>query len=100
MVEFVPTSVGERSQAWDERHIDLEAAARVVKGAPTGGFTSNVSGHATTFLTEWERHLTTIADQAEGHADALREVIRTYLSTESMESVNYARLGSYLTELR
>lgn len=100
MVEFVPNSVGERSLAWDERHIDLASAARLVKSAPTDGFTGNVSGNAASFMTTWHGHIDTIANQAEAHADGLRKTIETYLSTESMQSTNYARLGHYLYERR
>lgn len=100
MVEVVPLSVGRASREWDERHIDLESAQRQVKNAPTSGFTSNVSGNAARFMTEWDRHIKTLADQAEGHADGLRTVISNYVNAEGVVDINYAQLQGYLLERR
>jgi hypothetical protein len=99
-MEIVPVSIGDASRAWDERHIDLESAAKQVGSANTGGFTSAVSGTAARFTGEWKRHVDAIATQAEGHADGLRGVISTYLQAEGMTDQNFYLLQSYLVETR
>jgi hypothetical protein len=99
-MEIVPISVGNASRAWDERHIDLESAAKQVGNAGTGGFTSAVSGTAARFTGEWKRHIDVVASQAEGHADGLRGVISTYLQAEGATDQNFFLLSSFLRELR
>lgn len=96
-MEIVPVSVGDASRAWDERHIDLESAAKQVGSANTGGFTS---GTAARFTGEWKRHVDAIATQAEGHADGLRGVVSTYLQAEGLTDQNFYLLQSYLVETR
>lgn len=99
-MEIVPISVGDTSHAWDERHIDLESAAKQVGSASTSGFTSAVSGTAARFTSEWKRHVDAVATQAEGHADGLRGVISTYLQAEGVADQNFYILQSYLREVR
>ena len=99
-MEIVPITVGDASRAWDERHIDLESAARQVDKAATSGFTSAVSGTAARFTGEWKRHIDAIATQAEGHADGLRGVISTYLRADGLTDQNFYILQSYLPEVR
>ena len=99
-MEIVPMSVGDASRAWDERHIDLESAARQVGSANTGGFTSAVSGTAARFAGEWKRHVDAIATQAEGHADGLRSVISAYLRAEGATDQNFYYLSTFLREVR
>ena len=99
-MEIVPISVGDASRAWDERHIDLESAAKQVGNASTGGFTSAVSGTAARFTGEWKRHVDAIATEAEGHADGLRGVISTYLQAEGATDQNFYVLQRYLVEVR
>lgn len=99
-MEIVPISVGDASRAWDERHIDLESAAKQVGSASTGGFTSAVSGTASRFTTEWKRHVDAVATRAEGRADGLRGVISTYLRAEGVTDQNFYMLQSYLREVR
>ena len=99
-MEIVPITVGDAARAWDERHIDLESAARQVDKAATTGFTSAVSGTAARFTTEWKRHVDALATQAEGHADSLRGVISTYLQAEGVTDQNFYILQSYLREVR
>jgi hypothetical protein len=99
-MEIVPLSVGDASRAWDERHIDLESAAKQVEKAATSGFTPAVSGAAARFTGEWKRHVDAIATQAEGHADGLRGVISAYLQAEGVTDQNFYVLQSYLVEVR
>jgi hypothetical protein len=99
-MEIVPVSVGDASRAWDERHIDLESAAKQVGSANTSGFTSAVSSTAARFTGEWKRHVDAIATQAERHADGLRGVISTYLQAEGLTDQNFYWLQSYLEEVR
>jgi hypothetical protein len=99
-MEIVPLSVGNASRAWDERHIDLESAAKQVASADTGGFTSAVSGTAARFTGDWTRHIDAIATRAEGRADDLRGVISTYLQAEGSTDWNFLLLSSFLREVR
>lgn len=99
-MEIVPLSVGDATRAWDERHIDLESAARQAGSASTSGFTSAVSGPAARFAGEWKRHIDAVATKAEGHADSLRGVISTYLQAEGLTDQNFHILQSYLREVR
>jgi hypothetical protein len=99
-MEIVAISVGAAARAWDERHIDLESAAKQVDKATTSGFTSAVSGTAARFTSEWKRHVDAIATHAEGHADGLRGVISTYLQAEGLTDQNFYILQSYLREVR
>jgi hypothetical protein len=99
-MEIVPITVGDASRAWDERHLDLESAARQVARAATNGFTSAVSGAAARFTGEWKRHLDALATGAEGHADGLRGVIATYLQAEGVTDQHFSILQSHLREVR
>jgi hypothetical protein len=99
-MEVVPLSVGAASRAWDEQHNDVAAAAGQVGGAPTSGFTESVSGAASRFASTWQRHTDGLADEAEGRADALRQVIADFLATDQAVGADVLGLVGYLTEQR
>jgi hypothetical protein len=99
-MEVVPQSVGAASRSWDEQHLDLSAAAEQIGAAPTGGFTTGVSGAATRFATTWQRHTTSLGDTAEARADGLRAAIADYLNTDRVVATDWLFLGSYLEEER
>ncbi len=99
-MEVVPVSVGIASRSWDEQNLDLTGAAGQIGSAPTGGFTGNVSGAASRFVTGWERHTTALAAQAESRADALRTVIADYLATDQAAAADLFLLASYVREQR
>ena len=99
-MEVVPLSVGRVSRSWDERGLDVSAAAGQIGSAPTGGFTATVSGSASRFTTAWERHATGVAEEAEARADGLRAVIADYLATDQAAGTELLVLASYLREQR
>lgn len=99
-MEVVPRSVGVTSRRWDDQHLDLDAAAGQVAGAGTGGFTSAVSGAAARFLTQWQRHAETLGTDAEARADALRVVIRDYVTSDEAAGVDLFLIASYVQERR
>ena len=99
-MDVVPVSVGRAAQAWDEQHLDLQAAGKQVAGAGSGGFTSAVSGTAARFLTSWERHVTGLGDTSEARADGLRVAIATYLATDDVVFADLVALTPYSREER
>jgi hypothetical protein len=100
VIEVVPASVGTTAQAWDEQHLDLQAAAGQVGGAGSGGFTSAVSGTAARFLTSWERHVRGLGDTAEDRADGLRTAINDFLATDQVVYDDFVRLAPHTVEER
>ena len=99
-MQVVPVSVGAASQAWDEQHLDLDAAATQIAGADTSGFTGNVRGSATRFLTQWERHAEGLGTASEARADGLRTTIRDYVASDDAAGADLVLLLSYLQETR
>lgn len=99
-MEVMPLTVGRTARAWDDQHLDVAAAAEQIAGAPTGGFTSAVSGAAARFAIQWERHTGELAADAEARADGLRAAIADYLTTDDAVSAGVLGLQSYLTEVR
>ncbi|MCW2853758.1 MAG: hypothetical protein JWM84_3422 [Nocardioides sp.] len=99
-MEVVPVSVGEASRAWDEQHLDLDAAATQIADADTGGFTSNVRGTATRFLTQWQRHAEGLGTVSEERADGLRTTITDYVTSDEASRGDLVRLLSYTQEVR
>ena len=99
-MEVVPLSVGVASRAWDEQHLDLAAAAGQIGDAPTGGFTSAVSGTAARFTTAWERSTRALGEDAEARADGLRSSIRDYVTSDEAVGIEVFLLGAYLSEQR
>ncbi len=99
-MEVVPLSVGRVSRSWDEQALDVSAAAGQIGSAPSGGFTTAVSGAASRFTIAWERHATGLAEAAEDRADGLRTVIADYLATDQAAGSELLVLASYLREQR
>ena len=99
-MQVVPVTVGTASRAWDEQHNDVTAAAEQVGGASTSGFTDGVSGAASRFVTTWQRHTSTLADQAESQADGLRTSIADFLETDQAAGFEAIALLAYLEEAR
>jgi hypothetical protein len=99
-MQVVPVSVGEASRAWDEQHLDLDAAATQIADADTSGFTSNVRGTATRFLTQWERHATALGTASEARADGLRTTIVDYVASDDAAGADLMLLLSYVQEGR
>ena len=99
-MEVVPASVGQASRAWDEQHLDVQAAAGQVGQAGTSGFTPAVSGQAARFVRAWERHTYTLAATCETQADGLRVTIRDYVESDEAVGATYFALLPFLTEVR
>lgn len=99
-MEVVPLSVGEASRAWDDQHLDLDAAAGQIAGADTAGFTGNVRGSATRFVTRWERHAEALGTAAEARADGLRVTITDYVTSDEAAGADLMLLLSYTQERR
>jgi hypothetical protein len=76
------TLIGDTARAWDEQHIDLASASRVVGGASTSGFTDAVAGSAAAFTTRWSSLISELAAGAESRADGLRATVEDYLTTD------------------
>lgn len=99
-MEVVPLSVGEAFRAWDEQHLDLDAAAGQIAAADTSGFTSNVRGAATRFLTQWERHAEGLGADSEARADGLRATITDYVASDEAVGGDLMLLLAYTREQR
>lgn len=99
-MEVVPVSVGRAARSWDEQALDVAAAAGQIGSASPDGFTAAVAGAASRFAAAWERHATGVAEEAEAHADTLREVIADYLATDRAAGAELLVLASYLREQR
>lgn len=99
-MEVVPVSVGRAAQAWDEQHLDLQAAAGQVGGAGSGGFTAAVSGTAARFLTTWERHVRDLGDTAEARADGLRTAVADYVASDQAAYDELVALAPFVHEER
>lgn len=99
-MEVVPASVGEVSRRWDDEHLDLQSAAEGIEGAPTHGFTSNVSGAAVQFTAAWSGFAAAAGTECETRADALRATIQDYLETDQASSAELTTLAGFLRELR
>lgn len=99
-MEVVPVSVGVASRAWDEQHLDLQAASGQIGGAATSGFTSNVSGAAGRFTSAWERFTRDLGEDCETRADGLRTAISEYVESDEASFASITMLGGYLTEVR
>ncbi|GAA5154384.1 hypothetical protein GCM10023340_37860 [Nocardioides marinquilinus] len=99
-MEVVPVSVGEAARAWDEQHLDLQAASRQIGAAGTGGFTAAVSGPAARFVAAWERHTRTVGQTCDDTADGLRVSIRDFLATDDATAADLLALTPYTTEER
>jgi hypothetical protein len=98
-MEFVPTSAGVASRAWDQQNIDLTSAAGLIGEAGTAGFTAAVSGPAGRFTSDWRRFTTALATRCETQADGLRATIEAYLQSELTVEGNFL-LESYTREVR
>ena len=99
-MEVVPISVGAASRAWDEQHLELDAAGHQVSGADTGGFTPAVGGAATRFTSAWSRFVGAAADECEDRADGLRTAIRDYVTSDGQVGSDLLLLRTYLQERR
>ncbi len=101
-MNVVPVSVGEASRAWDEQHLDLQAAGEQIGEAPTSGFTPAVAGAAARFVSGWARHTTGLAEEAEAQADGLRTALSDYLATDEAQADVFETLGQrmYVEEVR
>ncbi len=93
-------TAGVASRAWDEQHLDLNAAAGQISGAGTGGFTSNVSGAASRFTSSWERFTKSVGTSCESQADGLRRAIADYVATDEAAFGEMLMLRSFLGEER
>jgi hypothetical protein len=99
-MEVVPATVGQASRRWDDEHLDLQSAADGIGDAPTGGFTANVTGTAARFTSAWQRFAADTGTECELRADALREAIRDYLTTDDAAFEDVVALGGFLEEVR
>ncbi|GAA4695750.1 hypothetical protein [Nocardioides conyzicola] len=96
----VPLTMGTTARAWDERHLDLEAAAGQVADAPTAGFTSGVAGAAARFASTWQRHVSDLGATAETQADGLRASAADYARTDQLVASDHLLLDDALREER
>ena len=99
-MQVVPTTVGEASRRWDDEHLDLQSAAEGIGGAPTGGFTPNLTGTAARFTSTWQRFASDTGAECEVRADALRSAIRDFLVTDDAAFDDLVALGGFLEERR
>ena len=99
-MQVVPTTVGEASRRWDDEHLDLQSAAEGIAGAPTGGFTANLTGTAARFTSTWQRFAADTGTECEMRADALRAAIRDFLNTDDAAFDDFVALGGFLEERR
>ena len=60
----------------------LRAAARVIRGAATGGFTPAVATEAAGFTEAWQRLAAETGQECEQRADALRATVADLAATD------------------
>jgi hypothetical protein len=99
-MQVPPLAVGVASRAWDEQHNDVTAAAGQIGAASTSGFTDGVSGAAARFASTWQRHASTLANQAEARADGLRSSIADFLETDDAVGFEVLALRGFMVEER
>ena len=99
-MEAVPFTMGMTARSWDERHLDLDAAAGQIAGAPTAGFTSGVAGAAARFSSTWHRHVSALGATAEAQADGLRASAADYVRTDQLVATDHLFLDTALREER
>ena len=99
-MEVVPATVGQASRRWDDEHLDLQSAADGIGAAPTGGFTANLTGTAARFTSAWQRLAADTGADCEARADALRETIRDFLTTDDAAFDDIVALAGFLEEKR
>lgn len=96
----VPVTLGTTARAWDEQHLDLEAAAAQVRSAPAAGFTTGVAGAAARFAAAWARHTTEFGAAAEARADGLRSAAADFARTDRAVASDQLLLQAVLRETR
>ncbi len=95
-----PVAMGNLARQWDEQHLDLDAAAGQIGGAPTGGFSPGVSGAASRFSTTWQRFTSDLGEVAEQRADGIRTTANELFQTDRTVGVQHQVLQSVLREVR
>lgn len=93
-------AMGATARAWDEQHLDLQAAAGKLTDAPTDGFTGAVAGTAERFAGAWGRHTTDLADVAEARADGLRATASDFARTDGSAADRSWVVQASLREVR
>lgn len=99
-MEARPFAMGMTARAWDEQHLDLQAASGQVGSAPTGGFTSGVAGAAARFAATWQRHVAELGATADARADGLRSSAADYVETDNLVATDHLFLDTALREER
>ncbi len=77
-----PFAIGRVARAWDEQHLDLQAASRQIGAAPLSGFTPTVAGAALRFVAAWQQHTAELAEGCEARADGLRTALDQLLTAD------------------
>ena len=95
-----PLALGSTARAWDEQHLDLQAAGRQVAGADASPFTSAVSGTASRFATTWGRFATALGDRCEAQADGLRTTLDEVLEADHVSGIDLQVLRAATREVR
>lgn len=93
-------TLGVTARAWDEQHLDVDAAAEQVASAPTSGFTAGVAGTAARFTAAWRRHTAELAATAETRADGLRTTAADLRGTDLQVARDTFLLDAVLREER
>jgi hypothetical protein len=95
-----PLALGGAARAWDEQHLDLQAAGRQVGAADSSPFTAAVSGTAARFATTWGRFAAALGDQCEEQADGVRTALDEALDADHVTGLALDLVRAATREVR
>lgn len=99
-MEVDPFAVGATARAWDEQHLDLEAAGRQIGGADAGPFTPAVAATAARFAATWSRFTRALGDECETRADGLRTSLEEILAADHESGITLEVIRAAAREVR
>lgn len=95
-----PLALGSTARAWDEQHLDLQAAGRQVGAADASSFTAAVGATAARFAATWGRFATALGDHCEEQADGLRTALAEALEADHVSGLSLDMIQSLTREVR
>lgn len=99
-MEVDPLALGAAGRAWDEQHLDLQAAGRQLGSADAGPFTAAVTGTAARFATTWSRFATALGDRCEHQADGVRSSLDEVLEADHVSGIELMLIRAATGEVR
>ncbi len=82
-IQMWTATLAEARTAWEEQSEGLNGPRKNLVQADPALLGDAVQGAADAFLTTWERRVTTLRDEASGHADSLAKTMYDFLLTDA-----------------